>query len=559
MSSPRREAGRRRAQGPSNVVRGIIVAGALAELERRLADARAEVAEAARRARAESGEALVRHAAIVLEQAAALAGLVEELRGTALTLEQRELVAAVGERARILTELGGRAELEASAELDALVASPGPVAPEALGRAVGAELDAALLARHVEWVLDVDDDTPAWVLVDGPKLQALITELARGALVDDDGELVLRLAVSGRTLTCTLVRVGARRASSAAASGAPAPRTLRIVDALVRALGARLSSTAEGLVVAVDVEHHASPATPRAAFGLHVLVAGAPTAARAVLVRRAMRLGCRVDVVGDATLGGIVGALSPSARVDVLLLDPGPAGVALARAIEDARPGLSIVLTTPRRDQSVEAARYFLLPRPLSIEALERTLSTIESERVATLSLTPPPRPSLSQRPRPSIDRASRLPGAARGTEPGIAAPRVLLADPDVARATALAALLGARGREVTIVHSGARAVELGLARRFGLVLLSAGLPELDGAAVTRMLRAHDVIRGRPVPIAALLPEATSPEAAAFVEAGVDGHVAGPVDEAALDALIDGLERARLAATPPLSPTELVG
>jgi CheY-like chemotaxis protein len=557
MASPRREALRLRAQGPSNVVRGIIVAGAIAELERRLADARAEVAEAARRARAESGEALVRHAAAILEQAAALAGLVEELRGTALTPEQRELAGAIGERARILTELGGRAELEASAELDALVASPGPVAPEALGRAVGAELDAALLARHVEWVLDVEDDAPAWVLVDGPKLQALVAELARGALVDDDGELVLRLAVTGQELTCTLARLGARRAAGADASGAPAPRTLRLVDALVRALGARLSSTAAGLVVAVDVEHPSTPPTPRVPLGLHVTVVGAPTAARAVLVRRAMRIGCRVDVVGDATLGEILGALSPSARVDVLLLDPGPAGVALARTIEDRCPGLPIVLTMPRTALSAEAARYFLLPRPLSTEALERTLSTIASERLATQSLMPPPTPS--QRPRPSFDRASRLPAAARGTEPGIAASRVLLADPDVARAAALAALLGARGREVTVVRTGARAVELGLARRFGLVLLSAGLPELDGPAVTRMLRAHDVIRGRPVPIAALLPEAASPEAAAFVEAGVDGHVAGPVDEGTLDVLLDGLERARVAVAPPISATELVG
>jgi CheY-like chemotaxis protein len=409
-------------------------------------------------------------------------------------------------------------------------------------------------------VLDVDDDTPAWVLVDGPKLQALLAELARGALTDDDGELVLRLALTGRALTCTLARVAPRRAvGSVDAARATAPRTVRLVDALVRALGARLSSTAEGLVVSVDVEHHATPPTPRSAFGLSVLVSGQPTAARAVLTRRLMRLGCRVDVLGDATLGGLLGALSPTARVDVLVLDPGPAGVALARAVEDARPGLPIVLTTPRRDQSVEAARYFLLPRPLSTEALERTLSTIESERVATLSLTPPPRPSTSQRPRPSIDRASRLPGASRGTEPGIAAPRVLLAHPDPARASAITALLGARGREVTVVHTGARAVELGLARRFGLVLLAAGLPELDGPAVTRMLRAHDVIRGRPVPIAALLVDAASPEAAAFVEAGVDGHLAGDVDEDTLDALLDGLARARAAATTPLSPNELVG
>jgi hypothetical protein len=61
------------------------------------------------------------------------------------------------------------------------------------------------------------------------------------------------------------------------------------------------------------------------------------------------------------------------------------------------------------------------------------------------------------------------------------------------------------------------------------------------------------------VPIAALLVDAASPEAAAFVEAGVDGHLAGDVDEDTLDALLDGLARARAAATTPLSPNELVG
>lgn len=68
---------------------------------------------------------------------------------------------------------------------------------------------------------------------------------------------------------------------------------------------------------------------------------------------------------------------------------------------------------------------------------------------------------------------------------------RIMLVEDDRPLAEALTALLVAAGYAVDAVHDGASAEALGAAERFDLVILDLNLPEMDGLAVLRALRAR--------------------------------------------------------------------
>lgn len=66
---------------------------------------------------------------------------------------------------------------------------------------------------------------------------------------------------------------------------------------------------------------------------------------------------------------------------------------------------------------------------------------------------------------------------------------RVLLIDDDVAVATGIADLLTADGFEVTVLHTGAPAVDTAESLQPHCVVLDVGLPDIDGREVFRLLR----------------------------------------------------------------------
>lgn len=86
-------------------------------------------------------------------------------------------------------------------------------------------------------------------------------------------------------------------------------------------------------------------------------------------------------------------------------------------------------------------------------------------------------------------------------------------------------------GANVIIAHHGAEAVKLLRQRTqppFDVVLMDLQMPEMDGLTATRLLRAEP--RLQPLPIIAMTAHALAEEVQRCLEAGMNDHVAKPID-----------------------------
>jgi CheY-like chemotaxis protein len=80
---------------------------------------------------------------------------------------------------------------------------------------------------------------------------------------------------------------------------------------------------------------------------------------------------------------------------------------------------------------------------------------------------------------------------------------------------------------------SGAEAVKAAMARRFDLVLMDLQMPGMDGMAATKAIRANSEVNSA-VPILAISANVLPEQVAEAREAGMDDHIAKPIDPAEL-------------------------
>jgi len=109
----------------------------------------------------------------------------------------------------------------------------------------------------------------------------------------------------------------------------------------------------------------------------------------------------------------------------------------------------------------------------------------------------------------------------------------VLVAEDNPVNQRVARGLLEKRGHRVTVVPDGARAVTAVAAGGIDVVLMDLHMPELDGIAATRAIRALDGPAAM-VPIVAATAGAMEHEVRACLEAGMDAAVAKPIDPRAL-------------------------
>lgn len=132
-----------------------------------------------------------------------------------------------------------------------------------------------------------------------------------------------------------------------------------------------------------------------------------------------------------------------------------------------------------------------------------------------------------------------------------LAQPSVELHRPHAARLAVLCAedgstnqiilreLLGNMGHSITIAEDGQAALEQLAANDYDLVIMDGRMPRMDGLAAVQRLRAGlDGVRNPAVPVIALTANATSEERQRFLEAGANGFLPKPIDEADLHAEI---------------------
>lgn len=216
-----------------------------------------------------------------------------------------------------------------------------------------------------------------------------------------------------------------------------------------------------------------------------------------------------------ATLAALVAARAAGRPFDWLLLDwqlpgPGATGAELLAQLRREHPALRIaVLCPPGAGDGPAQARSFgaraLCPEPLLPAELRRLLDEAPAERPAG------------------------------GDAQSLAGLRVLLVEDHPVNQEIAVRLLGSRGAQVDVAGNGQQGLERLQARgpaAYDLVLMDLQMPVLDGLSATRRLR--ELPEFDALPVLAMTAHALAEERAQCMAAGMQGHIAKPLDVARL-------------------------
>ena len=254
--------------------------------------------------------------------------------------------------------------------------------------------------------------------------------------------------------------------------------------------------------------------------GRRVLLVDDLPEALTALGDRLRMFGMRVDAVasGAQALALAERAIHAGESYDVLMIDwrmaPMDGIVTLGRLralLGDGLPPAVLVTAhdddSMRRDAQIERFDAILV-KPITASGLHDTLLRVLGSE-------------------PVLAHDDRAPGAAeRALRDRHSGARVLLAEDNPVNQEVGLALLQLVGLEVDLADDGAQALELALRQPYGVVLMDMQMPGMDGLAATQALRRHGVI----TPIIAMTANAFGEDRAACLAAGMNDHVAKPVN-----------------------------
>ncbi|MDO8377483.1 ATP-binding protein, partial [Phenylobacterium sp.] len=125
---------------------------------------------------------------------------------------------------------------------------------------------------------------------------------------------------------------------------------------------------------------------------------------------------------------------------------------------------------------------------------------------------------------------------------------RVLAAEDNTVNQLVLKTLLHQIGIHPTVVDNGALAVEAWARETWDVILMDVQMPEMDGPTATGVIRTREAAEGRArTPIIALTANAMAHQVAEYVEAGMDGFVAKPIEAGRLFAALQAVLEAASA------------
>jgi PAS domain S-box-containing protein len=233
-------------------------------------------------------------------------------------------------------------------------------------------------------------------------------------------------------------------------------------------------------------------------------------------------LGLQVSAYGDpqdALKAAEVQAAASAQGYDLLVLDSRmgpPDGLTLLsqlRKIEglDATPAVLVTAHDDEglRQQAQAAGVFAVLTKPITTSILQDTLQRLGGSA------------GILVRQDETAAQAEQLLRARLGGK------RVLLAEDNPINREVAFELLSSVGLSVELAENGQEAVDLALAGPFDLVLMDMQMPELDGLDAARRLRSAGLTR---LPIVAMTANAFGEDRAACLAAGMNDHLAKPVD-----------------------------
>ena len=117
---------------------------------------------------------------------------------------------------------------------------------------------------------------------------------------------------------------------------------------------------------------------------------------------------------------------------------------------------------------------------------------------------------------------------------------RLLAAEDNPTNQLVLTTVMNVFGFELTLVGDGAQAVAAWRHQSFDAILMDVQMPVMDGVQATRAIRAEEAASGRPrTAIVALSANAFHHQVSEYLAAGMDSHVAKPIELSALQAALD--------------------
>ena len=227
---------------------------------------------------------------------------------------------------------------------------------------------------------------------------------------------------------------------------------------------------------------------------------------------------------------------------DAVLLDqnmPGMTGMQLAAKIKED-PSLNhditvVMLTGISNAPSKIIARNAGVKRILAKPVAGYTLKTTLAEELALRGREQPPAPTLPGPP-PPLDLPSDF--------------RVLVAEDNSISTKVIRGMLGKLNLEPDTASNGEEALRAMKAQRYDLVLMDCEMPVLDGFSATEQLRAWEAANQRErTPVVALTAHILTEHKDRARQAGMDGHMAKPVELSQLRELIQFWASKRAAAS----------
>ncbi len=260
--------------------------------------------------------------------------------------------------------------------------------------------------------------------------------------------------------------------------------------------------------------------------GLHALLVDDLPEALEVLCERLRMMGLQVDAVGDGftALRRVEDAIPAGRHYDVFVIDMRMEPIDGIQTLERLRAQLgdgmppSILVTASDehglRERALAAGYDAMMVKPITASGLQDVLAEVLQGRgtrwASAVAAVPPS-------------------GAEALLNKRHAGQRVLLAEDNPVNREVAEELLRSVGLVVETAHDGAQAVEMALSRRYDLVLMDVQMPVMDGLDATRTIRQR---AGQALPIIAMTANAFVEDRSLCLAAGMNDHVAKPVNAA---------------------------
>jgi PAS domain S-box-containing protein len=259
------------------------------------------------------------------------------------------------------------------------------------------------------------------------------------------------------------------------------------------------------------------PAPVRLA-GLRALLVDDLPEAQAVIGDRLRQMGLVVDAYGSGAeaVQRVEAEMAAGRAYDMLLIDWRMELNRLRERVGDGLPP-SILVTAFDQESLVRRAREAkfdaVMLKPIEASALLDQLVLL-LRRQSHDSLTPA---TLASSTELLLQRQH-------------AGQRILLAEDNPVNRELAQDLLQMAGLVVDTAEDGKLAVEMALSRPYDLVLMDVQMPLMDGMEATRAIRAQPISTERRLPIIAMTANAFLDDRQACLDAGMDDHVAKPVN-----------------------------